>query len=74
MTKIIHITPRKIATILCVIIFCLFAVNMAIIYLHFVQGHEHLKGFVRGFYFDAEANFLLYILPLRSFYAVYCYG
>ncbi|HEY9488790.1 MAG TPA: hypothetical protein VIQ51_10675 [Chryseosolibacter sp.] len=57
MTKIIHITPRKIANTLCVVIFCLFVVNMAIIYLHFVQGHEHLKGFVRGFYFDAEANF-----------------
>lgn len=56
MSRTINISPRKIAfALLCVIAILLF-VNLAIIYLRFVKGFAHLRGFIHGFYFDAEAN------------------
>lgn len=57
MPTVIRITSRKISFVLLGIIFFLLIANLAIIYLRFVKGFEHLKGFSHGFYFDAEANF-----------------
>ena len=51
------ITPKKISYTLLGIVCSLLVANLAIIYLRFVMGFEHLKGFSHGFYFDAEANF-----------------
>lgn len=31
--------------------------NLIVIYLNFVKGHQHLRGFMDAFYFDNEANF-----------------
>jgi hypothetical protein len=31
--------------------------DLLIIYFRFVKGVEHFRGFIRGFYFDGEANF-----------------
>ena len=42
---------------LSLLVITLLVINLLIIYLHFVRGYEHLKGFIHGFYFDAEANF-----------------
>jgi hypothetical protein len=53
----ITLTSKNIFKILLGIIFFLLTVNLLIIYLRFVAGYEHLKGFIHGFYFDAEANF-----------------
>lgn len=57
MTQTITLTPRVILKLLISIICFLLTVNLLIIYLRFVAGHMHLKGFIHGFYFDAEANF-----------------
>ena len=57
MPTVVTITSKKIAYILLGIILFLLVANLAIIYLRFVMGFGHLKGFSHGFYFDAEANF-----------------
>lgn len=57
MQKVIRITPKRISSVLLGIISFLLIANLAIIYLRFSKGFQHLKGFSHGFYFDAEANF-----------------
>ena len=53
----INISSKKIAYALLGTIAFLLLANLAVIYLRFVRGFEHLRGFIHGFYFDAEANF-----------------
>jgi len=57
MTRSIDATPKRIALALGSVILFLFVMNLIVIYLHFVKGHEHLRGFMHAFYFDNEANF-----------------
>lgn len=57
MNNTIHISSKKVAYALMAVVAFLLLANLAIIYLRFVLGFEHLRGFVDGFYFDAEANF-----------------
>jgi hypothetical protein len=57
MNKQITISSKSIAVGLLSIILFLLTANLLIIYLQFILGFEHLKGFIHGFYFDAEANF-----------------
>lgn len=57
MEKVICLSPRKIAGLLLSVVGLLLLANLMIIYLRFVKGFEHLRGFIHGFYFDAEANF-----------------
>lgn len=57
MPTVMRITSKKISYTLLGIVFFLLVANLAIIYLRFVMGFGHLKGFSHGFYFDAEANF-----------------
>lgn len=57
MPKTVHITSKKIAYVLLGAIAFLLIANLSIIYLRFVRGFQHLRGFIHGFYFDAEANF-----------------
>ena len=52
----IYLTPKRIAFTLGAMVMTLLAIHLAIIYLHFVKGYQHLRGFVHGFYFDHEAN------------------
>ena len=58
----VKITSTKIATLLLGVVFVLLTINLLIIFLNHVLGYQHLKGFIQGFYFDAEAN-------LPSFYS-----
>ena len=61
MTRI-RITSTKIAILLLGVVFVLLTINLLIIFLNHVLGYQHLRGFIQGFYFDAEAN-------LPSFYS-----
>ena len=57
MIKTINLTAEKITGMLGWIISLLLVIDLLVIYLHFVRGYQHLKGFIHGFYFDSEANF-----------------
>lgn len=57
MSPSLQISPYSITKCLLGIVLSLLVANMAIIYLNIILGYEHLKGFIHGFYFDAEANF-----------------
>lgn len=52
-----QISPVSVTKFLLAVVFFLLVANLAIIYLNIVLGFEHLRGFIHGFYFDAEANF-----------------
>jgi hypothetical protein len=56
-TQNITLSSKTIFKVLVSTICFLLIANLVVIYLRFVRGYEHLKGFIRGFYFDAEANF-----------------
>ena len=53
----VTITPERAAYALLTVVGFLLLANLGIIYLRFMMGFEHLRGFIQGFYFDAEANF-----------------
>lgn len=53
----IRVTSAGIARTLLCTIAILLLVDLLVIYFHFVRGHQYLRGFIHGFYFDNEANF-----------------
>lgn len=57
MKNTIHISSKKVAYMLLAVVTFLLIANLAVIFLRFVMGFEHLRGFIQGFNFDTEANF-----------------
>lgn len=61
-------TSGRLAAILFSVALTLLFANLLVVYLKFVQGYEHLRGFIFAFYFDHEANFpSLYSALLMAF-------
>lgn len=71
MPLVIHISSATIAKALLGIVLFLLTIDLLIIYLKFVKGYAHFRGFINGFYFDTEANFPSFYSAMAMLFAAF---